>query len=387
MALGTPVVGATVYSGIGNALNTVCPSGVNPNDALVLIVGQKPNTSNTNGGTSTPPTGWSLQVANLAQGGYGTTNGADVGNTNLWFYTKDVVDGTEGGATFTTTLTATSAAFGFIVRVPSSTGQISYGTATGSQASTPTSPLSVTFGSDPGFTAGDVALWAMSIPTDDVTPNQFSDHTISAAGVTFGSATELNEPDSTINNDIGGYSAWASVSSGTSSGAATVGADLAGTLTNVRGPVSILRIREARPLIVSESNVPITSQTVAVTAGAQLAISESNVPVTSEPMAIEAEQPVSEGGHYGAWWRKQYEKQFQKPEELPTIEEVQEFVEEEPEKAVEAIKQVSPQIALGITPAMLAENRALLESVAKQLRDYLQYRAEEDDIEFILMMI
>jgi hypothetical protein len=243
MALGTPVVGATVYSGIGNVINAVCPSGVSAGDVLVLVVGQKPNVSNTNGGTASTPSGWTEQIAHRAQGGYGTTNGVDVGNTNLWFFTKDTVDGTEGGSTFTSTLTVTSAAFGFIVHIPAG-GVVEYATATGSQTSNPGASLSVALGSNPGLNGSDIVLWAMSIPTDDVTPNQFSDHTISATGATFDTPVELNEPDSTINNDIGGFSAWTRVLSGASSAAPTIGAAVVAATTNVRGPIGMLRIRE-----------------------------------------------------------------------------------------------------------------------------------------------
>jgi hypothetical protein len=95
------------------------------------------------------------------------------------------------------------------------------------------------------FRTEDIAVWAMCIPTDVTTPSQFSAQSITATGATFATAVEINEPDSATGRDIGGYSAYALVSSGTSSTAPTVAVSLAGTLTNVRGGVALVRIREA----------------------------------------------------------------------------------------------------------------------------------------------
>jgi hypothetical protein len=54
----------------------------------------------------------------------------------------------------------------------------------------------------------------------------------------------MNEPDSQTGNDIGGYSAYAGVTAGSSTAAPTVTTNVGGTLTNVRGPVVLLRVRE-----------------------------------------------------------------------------------------------------------------------------------------------
>jgi hypothetical protein len=99
----------------------------------------------------------------------------------------------------------------------------------------------------------------MCIPTDVTTPSQFSAQSITATGATFATATELNEPDSGNGNDIGGYSAYAHVNSGSSTTAPTVTSTLAGTLTNVRGPVVLLRVRE--------TVVPVTHPTTGTLAG------------------------------------------------------------------------------------------------------------------------
>lgn len=248
MAFGTPVVGTTAYSAsAGTSVAPAYPSGILATDQLILVVGQKPSTAN--GGTVTTPTGWTLRDSLTAAGGYGTTLGADTGNTNLFVYTKNTVTAGQTG-TQTVTLGTNGVSWAFIVRVPTSGGAITYGTADGQRTTTPTSPMSIALtngASATNFQAGDFAFWAMCIPTDVTTPSQFSAQSISATGVTFNTAVELNEPDSTTGNDIGGYSAWATVASGSSTTAPTVTTTLAGTLTNVRGPVVLLRLNEAAP--------------------------------------------------------------------------------------------------------------------------------------------
>ena len=273
MAIGTLVAGTVVYSGVGNVINAVCPTGVNPGDGLALVIGHKPGSASPNTGSASTPTGWTKRVEHLYQGGYGATSGLDTGNSSFWIFTKDLVDGTEGGTTITSTLTSTNAAYGVVIKIPTGGGLLTYGTATGQQNSTPTSPLSVTMSADPGFVAGDLALWGMTIPTDIDTPNLYSNSAITATGVTFNTGVELAEPDTTINNDLGGLVAYAIASSGTSSAAPVISATLTGTLTNVRGPLGLLRVNEGTPPsagttnLGSQSTSPSAIQTHLPTAG------------------------------------------------------------------------------------------------------------------------
>ena len=248
MALGTPTSAAVAYSASGGtSVSPAYPSGLAAGDVIVMFIGQKPSTAN--GGTVTTPTGWTLQDSLTGAGGYGTTLGADTGNTNLFVYTKDTVTGSETG-TLSVALGTNNVTWAFMIRVPVGNGTVSYGTADGQRTTTPTSPMSIALtngASATNFQAGDLALWAMCIPTDVTTPSQFSAESITATGATFGTAVEFNEPDSTTGNDIGGYSAYASVSSGSSTTAPTVTTNITGTLTNVRGPVVLLRVRETAP--------------------------------------------------------------------------------------------------------------------------------------------
>lgn len=247
MALGTPVSGTVAYSASGGtSVSPAYPAGITANTAILLIVGQKPSTAN--GGTVTTPTGWTLREEITGAGGYGTTLGADTGNTNLRIYSKDVVLGTETG-TLPVTLSQNNVSWAFMVRIPTGGGALEYGSADGSRTTAPTVnvPFAVALtngASATNFQAGDKAIWAMCIPSDVTTPNQFSAQSVTATGATFNAAVEFNEPDSATGNDIGGYSAYAHVASGSSTVAPSVTVTAAGTVTNVRGPVVMVRVRE-----------------------------------------------------------------------------------------------------------------------------------------------
>lgn len=247
MALGTPTDGGAAYSAAGGTTVTPAyPTGIAANDVLVLIVGQKPSTAN--GGTVTTPSGWTLRESLTGAGGYGTTLGADTGNTNLFIYTKNTVNGTETG-NLTVTVGTNNICWGIIVRIPGGGGtSFTYGTADGSRTTAPTSGTAFTTLLTNGTTApnlqsGDIAIWAMCIPTD-VLNNGFTAPTISSTGTTFGTPVELEEPDSGGGNDIGGYVAYASATAGSSTAAPTVGVTATGTVTNVRGPIALIRVRD-----------------------------------------------------------------------------------------------------------------------------------------------
>lgn len=248
MALGTPVAGTVSYATFSPSVSW--PSGITATDTVLLIIGQKPFAAN--GGTISSISDnygtnlWTLRGSLTAAGGYGATLGTDTGNTNLRIYSWNNVQASPTGSVFVNA-SDNDVAWTFMVRVPTSGGAISYGSATGSQSSTPSSSLSVTLtdGSPTtAFQTGDLALWAMCIPTDVTTPAQFTSQTITSSGATFATATEINEPDSSSGRDIGGFSAYTTVSSGSSSAAPTITATVAGTLTNVRGPVVVVRLRE-----------------------------------------------------------------------------------------------------------------------------------------------
>lgn len=286
MALGTPTDGGAAYSATGGGGTTVAPAypaSIAAGDALVLIVGQKPSTAN--GGTVTTPSGWTLRESLTGAGGYGTTLGADTGNTNLFVYTKDTVAGTETG-NLTVTVGTNNICWGIIVRIPAGGGDLAYGVADGSRTTAPTSGTAfttlLTNGSPaPNIKSGDVAIWAMCIPTD-VLNNGFTAPTISSTGTTFGTPVELEEPDSGGGNDIGGYVAYASATAGSSTAAPTVGVTATGTVTNVRGPIVLIRVRELPFIDAAEGTFTYTGQDATVTATRSLSAEAGSFTYTGQ---------------------------------------------------------------------------------------------------------
>lgn len=242
---------AGVSAASGTSVSPNNPSGTTAQDFLIAVVGQRPTTAN--GGTCATPSGWTPCGTNLAQGGYGATLGADTGNTNLYFFYK-VATGSESG-TLAITIGDNDVAWAYVINFgptfpAGSTPTYSVAHAAGSDTSA--GSVSAAMGTDPGFIVGDIALMVMCIPTDVSTPLQFSNEAITASGATFDTAVELAEPDSATGNDIGGWLAASRVTAGASSGVPTVTATATGTTTNVRGPVSVLRIRMEFPSSTTE---------------------------------------------------------------------------------------------------------------------------------------
>lgn len=229
-----------VSSGAGTSVTPAYPSGITSGQCLILIVGQKPSTANS--GSVTTPGGWTSQGSLTGAGGYGSTLGADTGNTNLHIFTK-TADGSETG-NLTVTVGTNDVCWAVIIRCTANTGSTSwtFGFASGSDTSGDGS-VSIAMSSNPGTTAGDLVIGAMVIPTDVTTPSQFSSQAFSQTGATFGTVTELGEADSGTGNDIGGFVCYAQVSTGTGSANPTMTATAGGTTTNVRGPGAILRVR------------------------------------------------------------------------------------------------------------------------------------------------
>ena len=235
--------GTINVSGTGTVA-PVYPSNITPQSGLVLVVAQKPATAN--GGGCTTPSGWTLQTSKTGAndgntGGYTTTLGADTGNCNIFVYTKDTVDGSEGGS-LSVTLTDSNVAWAQIFRLQSSDAATwSWAASVGKD--TAAGNVSITTDAGIAIAAGDHVLAGMVIPTDVTTPSQFSAEALAQTGTTFGTVNEIGEPDSTTGNDIGGFLCEAHVSSGSGSVAPTLTATAGGTTTNVRGPGFVIRAR------------------------------------------------------------------------------------------------------------------------------------------------
>lgn len=228
----------------GSSVAPAYPSGITANSGLILVVGQKPSAANS--GSVTTPSGWTLRTSKTGAtdgdtGGYTTTLGADTGNTNIYVYTKDTVTGSETG-TLAVTVGTNDVCWATIIRLEASASCTwSWAASVGKD----TSAGSVSFATDAGvaIASGDMVIGGMVIPTDVTTPAQFSAESFTQTGSTFGSASEIEEPDSGTGNDIGGFLCYAAVSSGSGSGAVTLAATAGGTTTNVRGPGFVLRAR------------------------------------------------------------------------------------------------------------------------------------------------
>ncbi len=243
--------GAFAYSAAsGVSVSPAYPTSIAAGDLLVLIVGMKPSIANS--GSVITPVGWTAINSLTGAGGYGTTLGADTGNTNIFAYYKIAAGGESG--TLSVTIAANNVSWAQIHRLTNGTGSWDVAGATGSDTSA--GNVSVSFGSNPGVTSGDYILGAMVIPTDVTTPTQFSAEAFSQTSTVFGAATEVGEADSTNGNDIGGFIVRATVTSGTGSTSPVMTTTAGGTTTNVRGPGIFIRIRESTPAVVS---VTITS--------------------------------------------------------------------------------------------------------------------------------
>lgn len=265
-ALSWGASGTIAYSSSGGtSVAPSYPSGITTNSGLVLVVGQKPSTASS--GTCTTPSGWTLVGGSGWEGGYGATLGADTGNTKVYIFTKDTVTGSESG-TLSVTVGTNNVCWAQILRVQSDI-PVTWSAAVGFGGDSSGGNVSVTASSDPGITVGDFVIGGMCIPTDVTTPAQFSAQAFTQTGVTFNTAVEISEPDSTTGNDIGGFLCYATIASGTSSAAPVLTATAGGTTTNVRGPGFILRLRGThipRPCILEPSANIAASAATATTA-------------------------------------------------------------------------------------------------------------------------
>jgi hypothetical protein len=226
--------GAIAYPTVTTSVAAVCPTGIAANNMLVAFVGLKADTA-----SASTPAGWTA-LGNLAGGG-GTT-GADTGPTRLYAFYKKAL-GTESGTTITFTLTTANTAWAQIYRLSNGTGDWDMAAAFGADDTTGTA-WSATCSTNPGITSGDLLLVGSVIPTDVTTPAQFTAEAVTATGATFGTMTEISEPDTTFGSDLGGFVFRQPVTGGTATAAPVVTATATGTTTNVRGISGVVRIRQ-----------------------------------------------------------------------------------------------------------------------------------------------
>jgi len=220
------------------------PASVASGDLLVLLIGYKATALASS--VVTTPAGWTAITSLTDAGGYGVDPDAtpDVGDTAIFSFYK-IADGTETNSLLYEVGSGASTLWAQIYRFTNSTADWNVAGTTGSD--TTAGNVSIAMSADPGVAGGDYVLGAMVIPTDVTTPSQFSAEAFTQTGVTFGTVTEISEPDTSLRNDLGGFVVSVPVSSGTSSAAPTMTATAGGTTTNVRGPGIFIRAREVPP--------------------------------------------------------------------------------------------------------------------------------------------
>jgi len=230
----------------GTSVSPAHPTGSAEGDKLILVVGQKPSAAN--GGTCSTPSDWNpVATANNTDptntGGYGTSLAADTGNTNLYVFERTVPAGGLSG-NLTVTVGTNNVAWAYIARLtPAANHTWDSIAASVGKDTTDGSAISVAASSAPGFAAGDAVLGCFCCPTDAITG--FSSYGFAASGATFSTAVQDAYADSGTGNDIGGFSCDAYVTAGSSTSNPTLTATAAGTVSNVRGPGIVVRIREA----------------------------------------------------------------------------------------------------------------------------------------------
>jgi len=99
-------------------------------------------------------------------------------------------------------------------------------------------------------------------------------------------------------------------------------------------------------------------------------------------------EPVITGGHYGAWWLDKYRKMWERKK--PTIEEVIEVIEEQPQASLEVVREQVESKFPAINYQAVRDNLQLQRFVAEQILIVMELKRiqdDEDDIETILMLI
>lgn len=233
MAVSYGAVGAVSYS-TGNP-TPAYPTGITAGQYLLLLVASKPDDTGI-----TTPTGFT-NLGSLYAGYDNFPTGIDQGPTTIRAYGKIAV-GTETG-TLTVTIPNNNVSWAQILRITNATGGWAVATAVGEDAISGGSGWTANMLTNPGLTAGDLVVGALSVPTDAVTMDGGS---ITAPGVTvWGTATEVSVLASSLGQDISGHIHYRSVTTGTSTGVPVATANAIGTTTHSYGPHILVRLREA----------------------------------------------------------------------------------------------------------------------------------------------
>ncbi len=216
------------------SLSIAYPTGITAGQMLVMMICNKYPTN----GPTNPGGGWFAPPGNQYSGGAGAA-GVDTGTVYITCFLK-IADGTETGSV-TVTVTAGNACLGVIFRVTKTVGSWEYVCAGGSDNSAGTA-FSVTAGSDPGVTAGDMIFVgsALNGNTDTATLEA-----IAQTGVTFGTMVERADSGTNNGDDCSIWVTEHPVNAGTGSAAPVYTATVGGTGSATAAGASLfLRLRE-----------------------------------------------------------------------------------------------------------------------------------------------
>lgn len=227
------------------SLSVAYPPSIRPGDLLVLAIANKhsPNVPST-------PSGWTAPSNNQATGTSGS-DGVDTGSVYTTVFTK-IADGTESG-NVSVTVTSGNSSTGRILQLRAASGKVWSTALASGNDETPGTGWSVTAGSDPGITAGDIVLTVSGMNSDAYA---WSAQSISATSVTFANHEELSELNATNNNDVEMTVSAHFATSGTSSAAPVFVMTSSGSATNAPvGATIFVRARQVdAPIILSASS-------------------------------------------------------------------------------------------------------------------------------------
>lgn len=215
------------------------PANTLAGDFVLCFIVMKPLTAN-GGNASTTTPGWTLLGSHIA-GGYGSTLTDDAGNTKVFVFYKHITD----LSSLVIDLSDHSVAGHRLVSFRSDTmGYLTPVMVTANRDTAATSSTTLTSSSALALAAGDFLSAVFVIPTDVQTPNQFSAEAFTSTGITFAAAQGQVEFDTTTGMDLGGNIANSAVTAGSGNNVVNWTMSVAGTLTNVRGPVVFVRVRD-----------------------------------------------------------------------------------------------------------------------------------------------
>jgi hypothetical protein len=216
----------------GNLTATPNPPTMADGDLVLVATGSKPDTA----GVTVSDPAWTY-VGNGA-GGAGV-QGAGTGPVRESWYTRVKDPSWSAMPDFTLDGTGNCLwAHAYVIRadVAGSTYDVAMASGVRTVEST---AWSVTCDTNPGLAAGDMVLFGGATALGSLT---VTGEGITAPGATFGTATEIGEPKTTRNNDVGGFTAETTVTAGTATGAPTVTATMSAAV-GATGVSTVVRVR------------------------------------------------------------------------------------------------------------------------------------------------